>query len=272
MVFRIHVNECRRSDEDPPQPRASFNGPLGRFLDQGYISTQVLSIRRLVEREARDDDRQPISIRRVLRDIRQHRHLFTREIYVAYDGLPYDYAAKRQEWFDANATDIRSGAVVRSMDTKGPEAWTSSELVHENFDRMSGVSAEDRDRADLISNNVFDQISNVVALQEIRDVAFFADKFVAHAADPLSRAEVTDEEMAISMSKLATCHAALISATKMICEQLLWDASTTPIPTPQFDAFEHLDTPWVPTPSIEGLQRLWHDRERELSSWQVPRL
>ena len=59
---------------------------LAYLLDQGYVLSQVLSIQKLL-----DDGRGVISVKRLLKDVRKHRKLITREAYVAGDGTPYDY-------------------------------------------------------------------------------------------------------------------------------------------------------------------------------------
>ena len=55
----------------------------------GHAATRVLAICRLVDN--RGDDL--ISLRKLLKDIRSNVPLLTRENYVCFDGLPYDYEA-----------------------------------------------------------------------------------------------------------------------------------------------------------------------------------
>src|SRR5439155_4784372 len=59
---------------------------LAYLLDRGYVFTQVLAIQKLL-----DNREDVISVRRLLKDVRKHRGVITREVYVAGDGLPYDY-------------------------------------------------------------------------------------------------------------------------------------------------------------------------------------
>ncbi len=66
---------------------ALHNPLISRSLIQGYAASQGLAIRRLVDRR-----RDVISLHRLLLDIKRHRSLLTREIYVSGDGLPYDTA------------------------------------------------------------------------------------------------------------------------------------------------------------------------------------
>jgi len=70
------------------------NTLLGEALIDGQIANQVLAIRRLMDKGNSDI----ISLRRLVRDLRRNFNLFTRENYVCFDGLPYDYeAAQYQE-------------------------------------------------------------------------------------------------------------------------------------------------------------------------------
>jgi hypothetical protein len=66
-----------------------------------------------------------ISLRRVLDDIKEHRALFTRENYVAHDGLPYDPAPVKQAYVD-KIISRGSGVHGEWIDTTGPRAWSMS--------------------------------------------------------------------------------------------------------------------------------------------------
>ena len=70
----------------------ALNNPLvAEALLEGHVATQVLAIRRLVD----DSSSGVISLRKLLKDMTGDKHLFTRENYVCFDGLPYDYRAVR---------------------------------------------------------------------------------------------------------------------------------------------------------------------------------
>jgi hypothetical protein len=58
----------------------------------GYVATQILAIRRLVD----DRNADVIPIRGLVKDISRNFALFTRENFVCFDGLPYDYDAVRR--------------------------------------------------------------------------------------------------------------------------------------------------------------------------------
>ena len=71
------------------------SGIVGSLLDKGWISGQVIAISRLMEQGAQRPFKQVNSLRRLVDEISENRHLLTREIYIGRDGLPYDYETAR---------------------------------------------------------------------------------------------------------------------------------------------------------------------------------
>jgi hypothetical protein len=150
-VYRS-LNEARRFASSE-HPTASINGAFGEFIDQGYVSTQVLGLCKVTDKSNDDPRRGVISLRRLFDDIRNHRHLLTRENFVSYDGLPYDYAAVQDAYL--NSLTPEEFGEARWVATKGPDAWFMSERMHSAFDKLSGIIAAERTRTDLIHENVF---------------------------------------------------------------------------------------------------------------------
>ena len=108
---------------------ALHNTLLTEALIGGHVATQVLAIRRLVDN--RGDD--VISLRKLIKDIRSNFGLFTRENYVCFDGLPYDYEAVQ-----LNDMPNRVGIGFFWGATEGPEAYGTSRMAHEQFDKLAG--------------------------------------------------------------------------------------------------------------------------------------
>ena len=131
---------------DPHSPLA--NSILAEKLINGHVATQVLAIRRLM-----DKTRNTISLRRLISDIRSNYALFTRENYVCHDGLPYDYeAVMHAEIMQHASTGPFWGA------TSGPQAWGTSQMAHQQFDRLSGISSASRKREDRLPRALLDRI------------------------------------------------------------------------------------------------------------------
>src|SRR5262245_30956085 len=84
-----------------------------------------------------------ISLRRLINELRSNWRLFTRENFVCHDGLPYDYEAVMVKEMAARAGE---GAFWGS--TTGPDAWATSRMAHEQFDRLAGIDPSERTRED----------------------------------------------------------------------------------------------------------------------------
>jgi hypothetical protein len=113
------------------------NSLLAEALLDGHIATQVLAIRRLMD--GRNDD--IISLRRLVKDLRRNFALLTRENYVCFDGLPYDYqAGQKREMIG------RAGKGAFWGETSGPGAHGTSRMAHEQFDRLAGTSRKAKPR------------------------------------------------------------------------------------------------------------------------------
>ncbi len=115
------------------------NSLLAEALLDGHVATQVLAIRRLMD----DDNSGIISLRRLIKDLRRNFALLTRENYVCFDGLPYDYEAVQQKEMME-----RAGKGIFWGETSGPGAHGTSRMAHEQFDKLAGIDPAKRSRED----------------------------------------------------------------------------------------------------------------------------
>src|SRR5208283_3557774 len=128
VAFKTLTDFAVGDDED------ALNNPL--ILDavlNGHVATQVLAIRRLMDRGSSDI----ISLRRLVKDLRRNFALFTRENCVCFDGLPYDYEVIREARFMENAGNWEKRGIW--VQTSGPQADGTSELALRQFDKLAGI-------------------------------------------------------------------------------------------------------------------------------------
>ena len=166
-VFRT-ANEARRLSRVGGYKSSARNWSIARFLDQGFVATQTLSIRKLMEKASTNPAKQVVSLRRVIDDIVSNRELITREIYVSHDGLPYDPEPGRQAYYQA-ALKRGSGVQVDWLPTSGPDAWDMAEIVNKQFDAIS--RGGERSRDDLIRPDVFERIEQELTDSGWADIA-----------------------------------------------------------------------------------------------------
>lgn len=263
-VFRV-LNEARNS-ADGDQVSAT-NGMLGGFIDQGYVSTQVLAIRRLVD--GRND---VISLRRLIRSIRDYRPHFTRELFVSYDGLPYEWEAVRDRWLVKTAASGGTGGLIR-MSTTGSDAFEMARRQHKTFDWLSDTQAEGRNRNDQISEWVFDRLDAALNDESITQLVALSHKFLAHAADGPSRSAASLQEFGLTLEMVSSAHKAITLVAQAVSVLLVDGRNHLGIvPTAQFNQFAGLEHPYVSSGGIPHLRKIWltHTRAREdwCSQWQ----
>jgi hypothetical protein len=101
------------------------NSLLGEALLHGHVATQVLAIRRLID----DGNSDIISLRRLVKDLKKHFQLFTRENYVCFDGLPYDYEAVQQRQMTEHLNKGFFGARPPGQRRGRRQKWLTSNLT-----------------------------------------------------------------------------------------------------------------------------------------------
>ncbi len=261
-IFRV-VNEARRAASENPSPDIGVNGPVSDLIDIGFVSTQTTAIRRLTEKNWSNPKKAVISVRRALHELRDARDIITREVYVANDGLPYDYEAVLNKWFTTDAAQNPNSCGF--IDGEGPKGWPASERAHKNFDKLAGVDAKNRKRSDLIDPKIFDLLD--ATLNECEPVCAYADKFIAHAADSTSREELPEDERTVSLAKFDECYKSIYQVAWYIYGSLLWIASHGGLPVPQYDHLKYLDKPWMLRETLDGARKKWSERGDEISKW-----
>lgn len=258
------VNELRRVAAEQPEKGVGFNVPVMRLFDAGFAATQATAIRRLIEKPKADPKLAVNSLRSILKDINENIELITRENYVCYNGPPYDYEAVRQEWESGLIRDGKN-VHVGTLPTSGPKAWDMSELAHENFDRLSQVNPEHRNRTDLIKTDLLESLDN--QLKKCEDIKKYVDKFIAHAASLETRSELTEKQKGITLEHLEACHKIIYQVASFIEGTLLGESTPGGLPVPQNDYFANLDKSWVSTDNLEKARKKWDEINEIVSEW-----
>lgn len=250
MVFYC-LNETRRIEG-----RRLVNGALWELVGAGYANLMAVGIRRLV-----DTHGAATSLVTILKDIQAHPEFFTRELFVAFDGIPYDYWPAYEE----HAKKVIAGGPGASFGwqtTKGPAAWGTSEMMHRAFDKLSGVPPDQRRRSDTISPHVFANVRQALGDPSVLLVKTFTDKVVAHAERLAQGQDVAVPSFDDVEDALRTLtHVANFMAS------FFWHGIGSIVPTPQFDVFKDLDKGWALPESLPKLHNYWQDRQNQIDAW-----
>lgn len=100
------------------------NSLLFEALLPGHLATQILGIRRLMDTGGSG----VISLRRLVRDVAGCFELFTREHFVCFDGLPYDYQAIRDARFATMRRACARPVAATSSAGSGPTSARCSNM------------------------------------------------------------------------------------------------------------------------------------------------
>lgn len=158
-----------------------------------------------------------------------------------------------------------TGIHVGTLPTNGPEAWPMSERVHRNFERLAQVSPKNRKRTDKIKVEVIKFLETQI--EKCEDIKKYVDKFVAHAAAPETRSELSESQKAITLERLEACHKIIYQIASFIKGPLLWESTPGGIPVPQYDHLANLDKSWVTTNNLEKAQKKWDEIDKMVSKW-----
>jgi hypothetical protein len=188
------------------EANALNNHLMVEALLDGHVATQVLAIRRLVD----DGNSDIISLRRLVKDLRRNFALFTRENYVCFDGLPYDYVAVRRARFMENAGNWGRGGIW--VPTSGPQGDGTSEIAHRQFDKLAGIDPAKRSREDRLPASLLTTIEKWLDDSGADDLAKWSHAYLAHAGGPESRKRIAD--LMVTSNKITDAIKALARMTE----------------------------------------------------------
>jgi hypothetical protein len=263
-AFRV-INEARRLAPRDPDGGRQLNGLMHSLLDRAFFASHLAAIRRLM------DDRYPLngkkgvySLPALLKDMRQHRELLTREAIFASEGLEYDYEPIRQKHLEYASKQEKAGK--RTYWVPEDLGWRKHERRHERIDQLAGVQAQDRQPGDMVRENIFCKLKQKTE-KASKDVVCHVNTFIAHAATPESRALVGADEAGLTLNHLWQAHQHLCEVAGFLAIYVLGDSFRSPLPIPQYDQFKYIERPLIDASQVGKLADLWRQIDKETHGW-----
>lgn len=246
VVFRSLI-DLAVNDSDS----ALHNSLLTEALLGGHVATQILALRRLI-----DDGSTVLSLRRLLKDIKQNASLITRENFVCFDGLPYDCDKVREQELIAMAQKGGSGGFW--AERTGPKAWSASEALHTQFDLMTDIDPANRRRGDTLPATVFKTVERSLLASGAEELADWSHVYLAHAGSPEARKGIA--HLKVTSEKISQTTRALCRVTEAISLWILGISgrSAAVMPVAQFSPFAMLDHPVMKPEARDNAFELWH--------------
>jgi len=256
-AYRI-FNEARRH-ADAKKPNAAIAPLLGEFVDQAYVWGEIVAIGRLTDPAADDPARGVVSLPTVLKLVRDQRDSLTRELFVTYDGTPYDSEPGKAAARAAISPGVRW--VAR-------EPWEDAEDRHALFDRLSRKAPDKRRPDDIVHRAVLTACETRLRVPAIRKFRKLRNKVVSHAASAESRGDLG--AFGLSMAAVDEAHRAVIEVTETLSAVALGEILVGgPVAIPQYDVLKDLEHPFAFAGDLDRLQGLWSDHTKERDGWSA---
>ena len=138
-----------------------------------------------------------------------------------------------------------------------PQAWGTSQMAHQQFDRLSGIAPANRKRQDRLPRALLDRIEGWLNSSDADELTVWSHVYLAHAGSAENRKALA--EAIITNDRITAVTRVLARVTEAISAYLLFAGgrSNALMPTAQFNQFEHLDRPVLQPDQLEGLHDLW---------------
>jgi len=145
---------------------------MWNLITEGYANIAMLAVRRLVDRDERNN-----SLSNLVCLLRDNADLLTRENFVCFDGLPYDHEKVKNAYYN----NLSQGELteVRWLEKSGSESWSTSELMHEQADKIF-FSETKRGRSDRINEKYFNELEQQLKHPAIERVRIKVNRQLAH--------------------------------------------------------------------------------------------
>jgi AbiU2 len=245
-----------RASVDTDLRISARSATLAYLLDHGYVVSQVLSIQKLL-----DPRKDVISVKRLLRDIEKHRELITREIYVAGDGHPYDYASWGQTVSPSDPMPQ-----ILGIEAPGLVRFAISKDLHDKFDLLSGKRARERTRDDVIPKSIFRTLDSWISGRSADDISEIRNTFIAHSADAIRRGSA--QFTGVKFSQIDELQQAIVRVERALTDYVLSRrVARDVVPFPPLGIFSGLGLPYCPPETEDSMHQRWDELSEDRNAW-----
>lgn len=182
------------------------------------------------------------SLRTVTQRIVDNAHLFTRENFVTFDGVPFD---------DNDKLDLKSRTITQAR--------------HSQFDSLCTTRpGQPRKRTDRMDVNIAMMLHKRTKLRP--EIERFANKFLAHSSAMTNRPDEALTFQSLTLGRIQTQYRNVIWSTqqvaKFLCEPFL-----SVVPAPQFDVLTNWENGLFDSATKKKLTKYWYKRMGWWEKW-----
>lgn len=250
------VNEARKYVQTDNEGNPKLNDMVHGFIDHCFFQTQVMAIRRLLDKETREGKHSVFSLYRLVYDMKQNSPLLTRQNILAALDYPYEYEKGLEDYYRA---------LMERRTQSSPSEYFNSKSVHKNIDFLAGVESDKRSTDDTVKRQVFEWLEQ--RLEQCQEIYDYVNKFIAHAATPESRVAISANEIKITLGKLFETHKIICETAQFLGLNLFYHSLGNFLVSCCFDQFEHFEKPWANEETVKKLYVFWDEYDRETRKW-----
>lgn len=233
---------------------------------QTFAVFLVVNIRKILEEgvlinnNTTSPDRSVISLSSILKDIRFQRQEFTRRRIFLANEIVYDEEQIKIKHEAYSSEKRRNGENFFSVPRK---FWAHATCyLHEQWDSLSGTTKSQRTEDDIITEERFERLGKQI-IKIRKEIETFANKFILHAATPMSRLAkkgyIEETFEGPSITRLIEISLECGSMYGELCEFLSL-GRMNPLPYAQFDKWEGWDpTMYADRTVLEDTWNKWDD-------------
>lgn len=257
-AFFAMVLELAQEDAD----KNPINKQLIDFFSQGYVFRQILVIRRLV-----DKDSDVSSLRRVIDQMKEHRHLLTRENIIGHDGCPIDAALSERVYVESIDLASVDNQAVNLGDSDLLSKWSDSHTRNLAFDRICEKQKEgERSSIDKISADVFERMILEIESEPIKRIKNYVNDFVAHS---IHNVNLQDPKYEVKFGDITASLKILAQIREFLSSCLLYESSSTLVPVFQYDHLAYLENPILPSKGVDRARKIWREKSKKIDEWVI---
>jgi len=261
------INESRRYAERNTDGSLKLNGILHVFIDDNFISSQQVSIRRLIDGAYPIEGKKGIfSLISVLNDIIANAEHLTRQNIFIIKGIPYDDEEIKREFQEYIMRKESEGS--RCFVVPDSLYYERTEALHKNLDRLCNTSRNIRLPEDTISTDILDSLST--KLNDVcRKIKNRVDKHIAHIATKESRAEIDPVELEVTLKDLLEAQDYICIVANFIHCFLLNEGELGFLLTLQEKKYTYLDQPFVKKETLDHLDNKWEELRKHYDNLRM---
>jgi hypothetical protein len=237
-AFRV-LMEAYDLAPDADEGGKQTNGLLFGLLQESFLASLLLGIRRLMDKERLGGNRGVYSLWSLLKDISEHSHLLTRDAIIRL-GPPGENHG--QLWL---------------------QDWPT--IKDSLIDDLTGIAENERTPNDRVPRVVFDSKCDTLS-DKFHRVEKLINKEIAHAATPESRGSVNYN--GILWSDLYDLHADLCKTAHFLQDLISESGWISFLPVLRGHEFQYLSRSIVSENDLDRLADRWAKLDAEYKSWR----